>query len=252
MSSAACSTSSRSSRTSATSTRPSPSAPEDAAGTGPPAARSRWRSCRSRSPSLCRSRSFFFISILFSPLYELPFSLDPLAPRFLASAAATVSITALAWILRERFPAVLAAWAAYLIALLPVLGVGQYGPHIAADRNTYLASVPLAAAAGAAFLWLWRQPAPRRLFARATLVTAAAALLVILSALTWRQTAVWRGSRSLWARVLAVGPSAIAHSKLGIIRDEQGELAEALSHFRMALDIQPGLAPAHNNWGIAL
>jgi tetratricopeptide (TPR) repeat protein len=190
--------------------------------------------------------------VALSPLYELPFSLDPLAPRFLASAAATVSITALAWILRERFPAVLAAWAAYLIALLPVLGVVQYGPHIAADRNTYLASVPLATAAGAAFLWLWRQPAPRRLFARATLVTAAAALLVILSALTWRQTAVWRDSETLWARVLAVGPSAIAHSKLGIIRDEQGQLVEALSHFRMALDIQPGLPPAHNNWGIAL
>jgi tetratricopeptide (TPR) repeat protein len=202
------------------------------------------------------SVAFYLAKLLWpvglSPLYELPFSLDPLAPRFLASAAATVSITALAWILRERFPAVLAAWAAYLIALLPVLGLVQYGPHIAADRNTYLASVPLAIAAGVAFLWLWRQPAPRRRFARAALVTAAAALVVILGALTWRQTAVWRDSETLWARVLAVGPSAIAHSKLGIIRDEQGQLAEALSHFRTALDIHPGFAPAHNNWGIAL
>src|SRR5262249_59129131 len=54
-----------------------------------------------------------------------------------------------AWRAR-RDPAPLVAAAAYAVLLAPVLGLVQCGPHEAADRYSYLPSIPLALLAGGA------------------------------------------------------------------------------------------------------
>ncbi|HBH04156.1 MAG TPA: hypothetical protein DDZ42_19980, partial [Candidatus Rokubacteria bacterium] len=189
-----------------------------------------------------------------APLYELPFRLEPLAPRFLASAAAVLALTALAVLLRRRAPALAAVGAAYVVILLPVVGVAHQGPQIAADRYTYLASLPWALLAGGGLARGWRGLRARRPGRPAALALAAiaGALLLTLGVLTWRQAGTWRDSETLWTRALAASPSAIAHAKLGVLRDEAGRPDEAIAHFRAALDLHPDLAYAHNNWGIAL
>jgi hypothetical protein len=183
------------------------------------------------------------VPIGLSPLYGLQPDLDPAAPVYLLCVALVVSITAAALALRARWPWVFAAWAAYVVMLLPVLGIFHNGPQIAADRYTYLPCLPFSLLAGQGVVLLVR---------RAWLIPVPALALCLLSFLTVLQIGVWRDAESLWTRALAVSPSAIAHGSLGVVLDERGRYDEAIVHFGEALRINPRLAYAQNNWGIVL
>src|SRR3989449_7161005 len=76
-----------------------------------------------------------------SPPYQLPPTVNPWAPPFLVSYGVVLAITAIVLALRRRVPGLPAAWVAYIVVLLPVLGIFQSGPQIAADRYTYLAGL---------------------------------------------------------------------------------------------------------------
>lgn len=92
------------------------------------------------------------------PMYQLPGVIYLLAPGYLASYAAVLGITGGAIALRRRYPAFLAAWAASVVILLPVLNLMQNGPQAAADRYTYLSSIPLMLFVGGAIQhWLMKE-----------------------------------------------------------------------------------------------
>src|SRR2546428_198361 len=181
-----------------------------------------------------------------SPLYELPPTVNPWAPPFIVSYGVVVAITAIVLAFRRRVPGLPAAWVAYVVVLLPVLGIFQSGPQIAADRYTYLASLGWAILVSAGVLSHWR----RRPFLFTGL---AACVLFGLGILTWNQVQVWRDSEKLWTHALATYPkSSIAENNLGNVRADQGKLAEAIEHYRQALDINPEHASAHYNLGNVL
>jgi len=181
-----------------------------------------------------------------SPLYELPPTVNPWAPPFLLSYGVVVAITAIVLAFRRRVPGLPAAWVAYIVVLLPVLGIFQSGPQIAADRYTYLASLGWAILVSAGVLSHWR----RRPFLFTGL---AACVLFGLGILTWNQVQVWRDSEKLWTHALATYPkSSIAENNLGNVRADQSKLAEAIEHYRQALDINPEHASAHYNLGNVL
>src|SRR5437660_5511944 len=96
------------------------------------------------------------VPVNLSPLYELPRTVDPWATPFILSHGVVVAITAIVLALRRRVPGLPAAWVAYVVILLPVLGIVQSGPQIAADRYTYLAGLGGAILAGAGLLSCWR------------------------------------------------------------------------------------------------
>jgi Tfp pilus assembly protein PilF len=131
-----------------------------------------------------------------------------------------------------------------------VLGLLHFGLHIAADRNTYFAGLAIAMLAGGVVLSVLNT-GRSAVVARCT-VAGAVVIVLILSALTWRQSQVWRDSRTLWAHALAVSPSSVAHAKLGVLLEEEGRTEEAIAHYREALRLRPDNAYAANNWGIAL
>jgi tetratricopeptide (TPR) repeat protein len=178
-----------------------------------------------------------------SPLYERPAELATLTGAFLASALAVVAVTLALVAARRRWPAALAAWAAYLVLLAPSSGVVSYGSQLVAARYSYLASVPWALLAGAAVPWLAAGPGARRL-GRAGQVAAAAvlaALVVGLGALSWWQARIWRDSESLWTYTLELVPgSAVAHVELGLLAERRGDFAGGAEHFRQALARWPG------------
>src|SRR5437667_5560541 len=91
-----------------------------------------------------------------SHLYELRM-LNPWATPFLLSYGVVLAVTALALTLRHRVPGLPAAWIAYIVILLPVLGIFPNGPQIAADRYTHLAGLAWAILAWAALLSGWRR-----------------------------------------------------------------------------------------------
>jgi hypothetical protein len=130
-----------------------------------------------------------------SPLYELPLRIDPREARYLVSAAVTLGVTAAVLALRRRWPALPVAWASYLVMLLPVSGIVQNGPHMAADRYTYLPCVGWAILAGAVVRRAWPRAWPR---AAALSLTAGA--LAVLVTLTERQIVVWHDSETLWTQ----------------------------------------------------
>src|SRR3989475_745850 len=180
-----------------------------------------------------------------SPLYELR-GQDPLAPSFLLSYGVVPAVTALALILRRRLPGLLAAWLAYVVILLPVLGIFQNGPQIAADRYTYLAGLGWALLASAVLLASWRR--------RPFLVSGLAVFLLLgLGTLTWNQVRIWHDSERLWRHAVAIDPmSPTSQFSLGLALVRQGKLVEAVEHYEQALKITPDHVDARTNVGIAL
>ncbi len=180
-----------------------------------------------------------------SPLYERGV-VNPWATPFLLSYGLVVAITAIALAFRRRVPGLPAAWLAYVVILLPVLGLFQSGPQIAADRYTYLAGLGWALLTGAGLLSCWR-------IKRFLIPGCAVCVVVGLGVLTWNQVQIWHDSERLWTHVLAIDPqSSIAENNLGLVRADQKKPAEAIEHYQRALQIRPEYAQAHYNLGVAL
>src|SRR5205809_5809188 len=195
------------------------------------------------------------VPVNLSPVYELRPPVNPWATPFLLSYGVVLALTAIALALRRRVPGLPAAWVAYIVVLLPVLGIFQSGPQIAADRYTYLAGLGWAILAGAGLLSCWRSSRRSKTGTPATWLLTGIALCVVvgLGVLTWSQAKVWRDSERLWAHTLAIDPdSPLAQNNFGYELYRQGKLAEAIEHYRQALQIKPDYALAHANWGLAL
>ena len=170
-----------------------------------------------------------------SPLYGLPPHLSSLKLEFLSRAIAFAAFTFWVFQRRRRDPLPAWAWAASLLILLPVSGIAQNGRQLAADRYTYLASVPWA--------WVVALKFPDRRFWRIACVP----ILLILMSLTWHQCQFWKNDRALWERAVAVAPdNRTAHYNLGTL--EMGSNPQAaLREFLVVLALDPADGDAHYN-----
>src|SRR5437870_4247518 len=187
-----------------------------------------------------------------SPLYPLSPIVNPWAMPFVLSYTMVLAITAIALALRRRVPGLPAAWSAYVVVLLPVLGIFQSGPQIAADRYTYLASLGWAILAGACLLFCWRISRTSTTRIPTTLPIAGVAICVVagLGVLTWNQVQIWHDSERLWTYTVAIHPnSSLAQFSLGIVLSAQGKPTEAIEHFQKGLQLRPDEPSAHTNLG---
>jgi len=183
-----------------------------------------------------------------APLYELRTPIELTAWPILLSAAAVVGITSFAVLGRNRWPGVGAAWFCSLILFTPVLGILQNGPQIAADRYTYLPTLPWALLAGGALARVVLAAKPSiPVVAKLALPAIAVAGLAVLACV---QTLTWRSSERLWTHAVSVAPSSIAHYNLGLVLEGQGRWDQAIEHYRLALAIKPDFPEAHYNWGV--
>jgi Tfp pilus assembly protein PilF len=194
--------------------------------------------------------------IALSPLYELPSSIDPLAPRFLVSLVAVVAMTALFVLLRRRWPAGLALWSCYVAFLLPVSGLLVHqGPQLVTDRYSYLACLPWALLAGAGVGWLVTAAARGAVPLRLARVAGGVAVtgLVGLGVLSWQQTEVWRDTDTLWRHALDIDPlCSMCHSNLGVFHMNAGDPGTALEHLTRAVALRPDRARYRANLGLVL
>lgn len=167
----------------------------------------------------------------------------------LAASLGLVSLTAGAWLLRRKQPAVLMGWLWYLGMLVPVIGLFQVGSQAYADRYTDLTQIGLYLAV----TWLvadWAGSKGRR---RVFVGGLALAGLCFLFVAAHRQTEYWRDSSTLWTQTLRhTKDNFIAHNNLGNTLREQGNLGDASAQYHAALRVNPVYAEAHNNLGIAL
>jgi protein O-mannosyl-transferase len=178
-------------------------------------------------------------------LYPMPQHVNPANILYIVSGAVAVALCAIAWMVRRRWPAVTAAWFAFLVIILPMLGAVQNGPQIAADRYTYHASPALALLAGVA--------ATRGRASRRRRFGIIASVLLTLGALTWTQARVWRSSETLWAHDVRLEPeSSIAQLSLANQLMNRGAFDAAAAHYAEAVRLDPSYAEGHNNFGVAL
>jgi hypothetical protein len=157
-----------------------------------------------------------------SPLYRLPITVTWI--HF----AIVLGGTAAAIAFRRRWPALTAAAAAYGLLLLPVLRLVQGGPQMVADRYAYLSCLGWALLVGAAVSWRWSGTRVVRVVA--------VAWILVLGALSWQQTEVWRSSETLWRHALTVHPeSRPAHFNLARAHAAEGHLAAAIAQYEETL-----------------
>jgi protein O-mannosyl-transferase len=141
----------------------------------------------------------------------------------------------------------------FIVLLLPVLGfVNIYFMRysLVADHWQYFAIIgPIALAAG---VLTWAGGARGEKGMR--LVRGMGAVLVLaLGILTWREALTYSSPKTLWTATVARNPAAgIAHNNLGTLLLAEGQVDEAIEHFRKAAALQPKAADVHSNLGAAL
>jgi tetratricopeptide (TPR) repeat protein len=167
-----------------------------------------------------------------APLYPIPRMVDrnTFNTRFLSRGILIATITGVAFALRRARPGLLAAWLAYLILLLPNSGLLTYGRQIAADRYSYISTLPLVALAA----WLLSRGG------RGLLAIAVCAIAVLV-ALSRAETRFWRDTETLWKHALEWdGTNSTAHYNLGVHYSTSQRLVEAREHLETALKYDPG------------
>ena len=143
--------------------------------------------------------------------------------------------------------------AAFFVATLtPVLGfimLFTFRYTFVADHYQYLACIGPIALASAGIVNLSDK------FAQYRGVIVSVALLVVasLGTLTWRQAATYTDIETLWRTTLARNPECwMAHTNLGLVLIQKGEIDEGIAHYRSALQMQPDSWDAEYNLGMAL
>jgi Flp pilus assembly protein TadD len=176
----------------------------------------------------------------------------PLRPPFWGMAMAGLLlfvISAIAWAERRTRPWLLMGWLWYLVMLLPVLGLVQVGGQAHADRYTYLPQIGIYVAV----TWLATESAVRWKLGQLPLGALMSLVIGILMVGTWKQTAYWRNSETLWRHALqCITGNTLAYVNLGHELFEQRRLDETITHYKKGLELQPNNRQFHNNLANAL
>lgn len=182
-----------------------------------------------------------------SPLYEIPFRFSFADASFIISAVTVAIVTAVTVLLGRRAPTMLAAWAACVVIVLPVSGLFQSGPQLAADRYSYLSCIGFALLVGGAMLHWLNSPPPFR--GRTIIACLVASIMIVaLSVLTVNQIGIWRDSLSLWNTVIARRPNtSLAYMNRGVVYTHLNNLPQAQADLERSLELWPDEPTAMNN-----
>jgi protein O-mannosyl-transferase len=172
--------------------------------------------------------------------------------QYLYPAAVLLLLAVLVWRSR-RWRAPLAGFLIFIGTLFPVLGFLNVYPFrysLVADHFQYLACLGMIVLVVSGIVWqlkqwqIWRHP---------TGYVLCGALLALLAALTWHQSAMYTDIETLWRTTIERNPKAwMAHDNLGALLFRQGRVNEAILHFRKAVEIDAEQAEPQANLGNAL
>ena len=146
-----------------------------------------------------------------------------------------LSITALV-LYRKQQRYLATGWFWFLGTLVPMIGVVQVGEQAMADRYAYLSFIGL-------FLmicWGLAEWAEQKQLSPAWLATASVAVLLALSALTYRQVGYWKDNVTLWSRMAEITDGSYeVEENLGVALLEDQQPAQAMQHFRRVTALVP-------------
>jgi protein O-mannosyl-transferase len=141
----------------------------------------------------------------------------------------------------------------FVVTLGPVLGFVDFffmKYSYVADHYQYVSIIGIivlaVAACRAIFRWAGREEV------RWTSVSAAA-VLIALGLLTWRQGGIYKDHETLWRETLRRNPNTwLAHNNLGFILERQGEIDKAIGYYRRAIELEPNQDKAYSNLAYVL
>jgi tetratricopeptide (TPR) repeat protein len=189
------------------------------------------------------------------PLYPFPKQSHWLDVHQVGAFLFVAAVTGLSlWMAKKGNYLLLVAWACYVITLSPVLGIIQVGGQAAADRYTYLPTIPVVMLMGTGLsAMLLRKPRGLPKGMRTALLLMLAGYLFLLMQATRQQVLIWRDSESLWSSVVAMFPfpesDPLVHYNLGNAYMHNGKYDQAIFEFNRTLQLQPNHARAYNNLG---
>jgi len=147
-----------------------------------------------------------------------------------------LAIGFLALKLRSSNPYLMAGALWFLGTLVPVIGLVQVGSQSMADRYTYIPLIGILTA----LVWAAFDVAQSKKLEAQWPLAAAGVILIVLSAVTWRQLGYWRSSYDLWTQDLNVTESNyVAEENLAVSLVSLDRDDEAMPHFMKALAIKP-------------
>src|SRR5437870_9487660 len=142
------------------------------------------------------------------------------------------------------------AFAYFVITLFPVLDffdIYFFRYSFVSDHFQYLASMGPLALAGAAVVMAVEKVGIHRL---AIQTASTLVILSLLGALTFHRSAKYHDLITLYQATLAQNPKCwMAEYNLGLALKNQGQLDEAIAHYRRAINIWPDYVEAHYNLG---
>ncbi|TAL18814.1 tetratricopeptide repeat protein [bacterium] len=157
-------------------------------------------------------------------------------------------VTFEAWKKKGKFPAVNASWLWYLATMLPVSGIVAVGLNSVADRFTYLPHI------GLSILTVWGLDAV--IGNRRDLRKAAVGFFFICAALlafaSGSYLMKWKNGVTLFSYQVENGGSGFAERVLAGAYEDAGRNEEALTHFKISVEKEPGEAITYNNMGVLL
>ncbi len=159
------------------------------------------------------------------------------------------------WLLRRRTRTPLAVFLLFSAMIFPALGFFDVYPFrfsFVADHFQYLACLgPIVYAA--AMIDRGIGTVKRRDVACYVSTAIYGILLAGLGILTWQQSGMYKDADMVYERTLLKNPLCwMAQFNLGNDLMQRGEIPEAISHFRKAIEARPGYTLAHINLGNAL
>ncbi len=149
----------------------------------------------------------------------------------------------------KRYPWFTVGWFWYLGVMFPVNGLVVIGPHVMADRYTYLPLIGLfIIVSWGSFELVKNRPHGKQLLVASTVI-----ILTIFSLVTHRTAGYWKNTITACERALEVTDNNyVAHNNLGFVLAGQGNQGEAVWHYTEALRIEPDCILCMNNQGNAL
>ena len=153
----------------------------------------------------------------------------------LTSIALLMIISVVAIVQWRRKPHFIIGWLWFVGTLVPVIGLVQVGSQSIADRYTYFPTI------GLLIMVVWSAAELARTRAvQVALAGAAVLVAIVLSALTWRQTQIWRNAETLYTHALNhTSGNWVMHMNLGLVRYQAGDAKAALEHFEESIRIKP-------------
>jgi len=153
---------------------------------------------------------------------------------------------------RRHSRGILLAFAYFIIALLPVIGIVRMSyarsGALVADHLQYFADISLIALFSAGVARLWSNGRHEIRIVTATVILV---LLGLMGSYTWARAGVYRDEQTLWQDNFSKYPNTWqGHNRVGQLLFKQEKFAEAAPHFERAVQLKPELADNYNLLGV--